>query len=45
MNALSHVLGAGLRWVGRSMGIMSAGMSGVPKLVDGADESTFRAKQ
>jgi hypothetical protein len=40
MNALSHLLGAGLAWVGRSMAIMSAGMSGVPKVVERADEFT-----
>ena len=44
MNALLHLLGAGLRWVGRSMATMSAGMSGVPKMIDRADEFTYRPK-
>lgn len=44
MNAFLHLLGAGLRWVGRSVTIMGAGMSGVPKMVDRADEFTDRPK-
>ncbi len=44
MNALFLLLGAGLRWIGRSMAVMGAGMSGVPKMVDRADEFAYRPK-
>lgn len=45
MNALTLLSGAGLRWVRRSVAIMSAGMSGVPKMVVRADESPYGPKK
>ena len=44
MKALLELLAAGLRWAGRSVGSTGAGMSGVPKVVDRADELASRPK-